>query len=95
MEGHGEITFDEFKEVCSHDAGDHEGDVKKLFDMLDEGMGGTLHCDEMVHALRNNAEAKELASQFAALHDFVEFAKVKKKKYSVTHCTPRRLACSP
>ena len=84
-DGDGELTFERFKEVCMHkqdadNAEAKEADLKTLFDLLDEDLGGTVDVKEMSHALRHNDEALELAKHFDALFKFVELAEIKSKK---------------
>ena len=45
-----------------------------------ESAGGTLTLSEISHALRHNAEAKELAQHYDALHDLVMVATARKRR---------------
>ena len=75
-DGNGELSEQEFVEVCLGDnakAAD-VAEVKKLFSLLDEDHSGTLSCGELGHVLHSNKEAKKLAKNYAALHDLVHLS---------------------
>ena len=79
-DGEGELDFATFLHVCDPDGKHDEGEIKNLFALLDEDKGGTIAMDEIVHALRTNEQAKELAQHYDSLHDIVQLACVRKRR---------------
>ena len=78
--GNGELDYEAFKAVCDHDGSDEDTDVKALFDLIDEDHGGSIDVHEMLHVLKHNPAARELAKCFESLHTFVELSAGRKHK---------------
>ena len=66
----GSLDFDEFAKACCADPAADPG-VRRLFDLLDEDRSGSIEAAEIVHALRVNDEASELAERYDKLRDLV------------------------
>ena len=66
----GALDLSEFAQACDADP-DHDPGVRRLFDMLDEDKGGSVDIKELVHALRTNAAAADLAQQYPRLNQLV------------------------
>ena len=92
-DGSGEVDFKELCAVCNAHTAEEEASVRALFDMLDLDQSGAVNCEELEKALKEDAEARELADQFDALHDFVLMFKVKKKKRKPVEI-PRNTVCT-
>ena len=85
-DGSGEVDFGELCAVCNAPPGSpEEATVRQLFDLLDLDHSGTVDCEELEKALKENSEARDLADQFDALHAFVVMFKVKKKSHKRKH----------
>ena len=76
--GDGQLTFEEFKAACG--GADGDGNVRKLFDLLDEDKGGTVDVRELAHALRLSDEARQMAAQYETLQELVKLSSQRKKR---------------
>ena len=80
--GDGSLDFDEFRAVCG---GDDDAKVRKLFDMLDLDLSGSLEVEELANALQRDPEAAELARSFHSLQDLVDLSSIRKHSHHSHH----------
>ena len=78
----GELDFDELLDVCGGADAD-AGDVRALFEHLDEDGSGAVSAKELLRELKDNAEAREMASQFDGLSKILKIANRTKRKQAV------------
>ena len=70
-----------------HTDGARDPQVRQLFDLLDEDRGGTIECDELVHAMRVSKEVVALASKYDALKDLVKEMNLEWSNGGLQACT--------
>ena len=76
----GELDYEEFRDVVGWNPGDDDGEIVRLFRLLDEDGSGSVAVNELAHALRSSAEAAELAGHHEQLSTFVKLGKARKHK---------------
>ena len=68
---------------------DNAAKVRKLFDLIDEDHSGAIDQHELVHALRHDEEAADMAEHFPALRALLdssqESAEQRRKRHSSHH----------
>ena len=69
--------MEEFQNACGSD---DTAAVRTLFDLLDEDKSNSIEKKELVHALRHNEEAAELAKKFPRLKAMFDAEQAKREE---------------